>query len=383
MPADARIARVETWAINYPVTGRFKFFENAQGRPTGRPSIVIKLTADDGSVGWGQSVPTPRWSYETLESVLSTIDRYLAPEIIGRGLADHGALAAAMNRAIAPGFSLGQPICKAGVELALADLAGHIAGGRAIEPRGTDARDRIELSWTLNPASAAELEQSVGEAHARGYRHFNLKIAPDPALDLELCRRLRTLAGNGHVWVDANGGYDEPAALDMAPRLADLGMAAFEQPLPANRLGGYRRLTRQRALPILMDEGIITSVELEEFIELGLLDGVAVKIARSGGLAEAGRIIDVLERHGLLFYASGLTDPDLSLAASLAIFAARGLAVPAALNGPQYLNTSILRQPIPVAAGAAMVPRGPGLGVEVDEQKLREHELPPEFYRLR
>ncbi|HWC91058.1 MAG TPA: enolase C-terminal domain-like protein [Pirellulales bacterium] len=383
MAETVRIARIDTWAINYPVTGRFKFFENTQGRPTGRPSIVIKLTAENGAFGWGQSVPTPRWSYETLESVLSTIDRYLAPELIGREIGDRPALWAAMNQAIAPGFSLGQPICKAGVELALADLAGRIAGRPAVETAGAAGRDRVELSWTLNPRSLEELEQSVAVAHERGYRHFNLKVAPDPALDLELCRRLRTLAGSGHVWVDANGGYDEASAVEIAPRLADLGIAAFEQPLAANRLAGYKRLKRLAALPILMDEGIITTVELEEFAELGLLDGVAVKVARSGGLAETGRIIDVLHERGLLFYASGLTDPDVSLAASLAIFAARGLAVPAALNGPQYLTTSILRQPIEVASGVALVPPGPGLGVEVDEQKLREHELPPEFYRLR
>ncbi len=180
------------------------------------------------------------------------------------------------------------------------------------------------------------------------------------------------LADDGHVWVDANGGYDLETALVVAPQLAELGIAAFEQPLPANRLSGYRRLRQQAALPILMDEGIITAVELEEFCELELLDGVAVKVARSGGLAETGRIIDVLKNRGLLFYASGLTDPDLSLAASLAIFSARGLQVPAALNGPQYLSTSILRQPIRVQAGRAEAPTGPGLGVDIDERKLEE-----------
>ncbi len=79
MASRPTIERVETWAINYPVSGKFKFFENTQGRPAGRPTVVVKLTADDGTTGWGQSVPTLRWSYETLESVRSTIDRYLAP----------------------------------------------------------------------------------------------------------------------------------------------------------------------------------------------------------------------------------------------------------------------------------------------------------------
>jgi muconate cycloisomerase len=76
-----------------------------------------------------------------------------------------------------------------------------------------------------------------------------------------------------------------------------------------------------------------------------------------------------------LFYASGLTDPDLSLAASLLLFGAYGLSTPAALNGPQYLATSILRQPLVVEQDQIRVPTGFGLGVEVDEQALERHAM--------
>ncbi|HEV3341131.1 MAG TPA: enolase C-terminal domain-like protein [Pirellulales bacterium] len=371
----ATITQVETFAINYPVVGHFKFFEGTADRPPGRPALVIKITADDGTVGWGQSVPSPRWSYETLETVESTTRLYLAPELIGQDPLDLDGLWRRMNRVIAGSFSTGQPICKAGVELALFDLAGKLLDQSPAQRWGRHGCDRLTLSWTLNPRTPAELEQSIAAAHARGYRHFNLKVAPDPAVDLDHCRRLRRLAPDAHVWVDANGGYDEPTAGQIAPQLAALGIAAFEQPLPANRLSGYARLTRQAALPILMDEGIVSHVELEEFIELGLLDGVAVKVARCGGLSESLRIVEVIERNGLLFYASGLTDPDLSLAASLALFGACGLSVPAALNGPQYLATSILAQPLSVTNDQIVVPQGAGLGVSVDEEALRRHLL--------
>jgi L-alanine-DL-glutamate epimerase-like enolase superfamily enzyme len=283
-----------------------------------------------------------------------------------------------MHCEIAPSFSIGQPICKAGIDLALCDLAGKLARQSAADGwggAGKDRTDQITLSWTLNPRSLDELDESIAAAHARGYRHFNLKVAPDAKQDLEFCRRLREQAPEAHVWVDANGGFDEAAAMWLAPRLAALGIAAFEQPLPANRLGGYRRLKRLAALPILMDEGIVSHVELEEFIALDLLDGVAVKVARSGGLAESRRIVETLRREGLLFYASGLTDPDLSLAASLLLFGAYGLSTPAALNGPQYLATSILRQPLVVEQDQIRVPTGFGLGVEVDEQALERHAL--------
>lgn len=367
-----KIARVESFPIRYPVVGRFKFFEGAKGQPSGRAAVVVKITADDGSVGWGQSVPIPKWSYETLESVHSTITRYLGPELVGMDPFDVGGIERMMQGTIAPSFSTGQPICKAGIDLALFDLTGKVLKQSAAERWGQKGREKVLLSWTLNPKSLADVEGLVAEGKARGYRHFNVKVAPDPKFDLELCRLVKRLAPEGFLWADANGGYDLETALAIAPKLAEIGVPVLEQPLPSNRLAGYKQLKAQGALPIIMDEGIVSTVELEEFIALGLLDGVAMKPARCGGLTEARRQVETVKKAGLMFLGSGLTDPDIALAASLVLYAAYGLKYPAALNGPQFLQGSILQSPIKVENGEAVVPKGSGLGIEVDETRLRE-----------
>jgi muconate cycloisomerase len=124
-------------------------------------------------------------------------------------------------------------------------------------------------------------------------------------------------------------------------------------------------------IPIIMDEGIVSSVELEEFLILELLDGVAIKPARSAGLLDARHQVEILQRDKKLFLGSGLTDPDVSLAAALALFAAYGLKYPAALNGLQFLQGSFLKKPFALEDGTLRVPQGPGLGVEVDEEKVR------------
>lgn len=365
-----KIARLEAFPLRYPVRGRFKFLEGPPGAPSGRAAVLVKITTDTGAVGWGQSVPVPRWSYETLETVHTTLERHLAPVLVGLDPLDLDAVHAVMNAAIAPSFSTGQPIAKAGVDLALHDLAGRLRGEPVSRLWNRAGRDRVTLSWTVNPTSLDQVEALVAAGRARGYRHFNVKVAPDPRFDLELCRRVKQLAPDGFLWADANGGYDEATALAVAPKLADLGVAVFEQPLPANRLTGYRRLKRQGALPILMDEGVVSHVELAEFIELELLDGVAMKPARCGGLTEARRQIELLRDRGLLWLGSGLTDPDFSLAAAVQLYAACDLATPAALNGPQFLDGSILRQPLEPVNGELPVPTGPGLGVEVDPERL-------------
>ncbi|MBI5384071.1 MAG: mandelate racemase [Verrucomicrobia bacterium] len=365
------IARIETFPVVYPTAGRFKFFEGPLGRPLGRQTVLVKITADNGVVGWGQSVPSPRWSYETLETVQTSLDRYIVPELIGLDAFDTEAVWSVMNRFIGPSFSTGAPLCKAGIDLALFDLTGKLLGQSAAQRWGRQGRDRVTLSWTLNPRTLDDVEPLLAEGRARGYRNFNVKVAPDPKFDLELCRLVKRLVPDGFLWADANGGYDEATALEVAPRLADLGVPVLEQPLPANRLSGYRNLKQQGALPIIMDEGIVSCVELEEFIKLGLLDGVAIKPARCGGLTEARRQVELLLDRGLMFLGSGLTDPDVSLAASLALYGAYDLKYPAALNGPQFLEGSVLADPLRVEDGGLAVPRGAGLGVEVDEAKIR------------
>ncbi|MFO0958679.1 MAG: enolase C-terminal domain-like protein [Isosphaeraceae bacterium] len=370
--AASKIDRVELFPVAYPVIGRFKFFEGPDGRQTGRASLLVKITDSDGIVGWGQSVPIPRWSYETLETVESTMRRYLAPELIGRDPFDGEGIENAIHRAIAPSFSTGQPIAKAGIDLALFDLTGKRLKQSAAQRWGKAGRDRITLSWTLNPRTLDEVEPLIEQGRARGYRNFNIKVAPDPVFDLELCRRVKALVPDGFLWADANGGYDLDTALKVAPALADAGAAVLEQPLPANRLGGYRKLREQKALPIVMDEGIVSRVELEEFHAMGLLDGVAMKPARCGGLTEARRQVEFLKQHNLMFLGSGLTDPDIALAAALALYGAYHLNYPAALNGPQFLGASLLKSPFTVLDGSIAVPDGPGLGVEIDESRIPE-----------
>lgn len=365
-----KIERIETFPLLYPVIGRFKFFEGTAGRPAGRAAVLVKITADDGTVGWGQSVPVPRWTYETLETVVSTLNQYFAPELVGRDPFDLEGIEKVMSQVIAPSFSTGQPLARGGIDLALFDLTGKLLGQNAATRWKRTGRSRLTLSWTLNPQTLDDVEGLVEQGKARGYRHFNVKVAPDPKFDVELCRLVKRLVPDGFLWADANGGYDEATALAVAPRLAELGVPVLEQPLPPNRLNGYRRLKQQGALPILMDEGIVSHVELEEFIRLKLLDGVAMKPARCGGIVEARRQIEMVLDAGLMFLGSGLTDPDVSLAASLVLYGAYDLKYPAALNGPQFLQGSVLRTPFEVKDGEIAVPQGPGLGVEVDEARM-------------
>jgi L-alanine-DL-glutamate epimerase-like enolase superfamily enzyme len=366
-PKDAPpIRTVEVFPVAYPVTAYFKFLPKPE-----RPSVFVKVTCEDGTFGWGQSVPLPTWSYETPESAASALRGYLGPALIGMNPTDIAGAHRAMNKAIAASFSTGMPIAKAGLDLALHDLTGKLAGKSLPELWGRKPLERLTLSWTVNVKAIPEVEPLMAEGRKLGYRNFNIKVAPDPRFDLALAKEVRRLAPGGFLWADANGGYDTDTALTAAPQLRDAGVDVLEQPVAPNNLSGLAALKRQGALPIILDEGVVSVTDLEEFHKLSLLDGVAMKPARTAGLFDARRQVEYLERNKLLFLGSGLTDPDVSLAASLILFGAYGLKRPAALNGPQFLMGSFLKHPFQIEDGALRVPTGPGLGIEVDEGKVR------------
>lgn len=367
--SSVKIERIDVFPVRYPTVGYFKFFEGPGGS-YGRAAAILKITADDGTVGWGQSVPVARWSYETLDTSTIVLRDYLAPTLIGRDPLDIPGAHKAMDKALAPAFSMGMPITRAGLDLALHDLAGKLLGQSLAQmwkcPRGGP----LTLSWTINARTIDEVDRLIETGRQRGYRNFNIKVAPDPKFDVQLARRVRRLVPDGFLWADANGGYDPPEALEVAPKLADAGVDVLEAPVRPNQLSGYRALKRQGALPILMDEGVVSPVELKEFIRLKMLDGVAMKPSRTGGLLWARRQIEILRDAGLMWLGSGLCDPDISLAATLCLYGAFGLTKPAALNAPQFLTDDVLVRPLKPRGDTIEVPTGPGLGVEVDPAKV-------------
>jgi L-alanine-DL-glutamate epimerase-like enolase superfamily enzyme len=364
------IERIELFPLRYPMTGYFKFFTGPHGSQ-GRAAVVVKITAADGTCGWGQSLPIAKWSYETLESVTVVLRDYFAPVLLGRDPTDIKGAHQQMSQAVAPGFSTGMPISRAGLDLALHDLKGKILKKTLAQMWGRRSGKNITLSWTVNVTKLDEVGPIVEEGKSRGYQHFNIKVSPDLGFDMELAKKVRQMAPECFLWADANGGYEPDTALNAAPRLADAGVDVLEAPLRPNRISGYQALKKQGALPIIMDEGIVSPLDLKEFTGLGMLDGVAMKPQRCGGIVSNQSQIEFCIREDLIWLGSGLTDPDISLAASLGLYSAYGLKMPAALNGPQFLTADVLKTSIRVENGTAVVPVGPGLGIEVDEQKVK------------
>lgn len=372
--AGLSIDRVETYAVALPTLRSFGV-SGGSVAIAGQPSIrvLVKVSAD-GVHGWGEATPVPAWTYETAESIVTTIDRYLAPAIIGRPVWNLDAVTTAFDRAINRGLSIGAPLAKCAVDVALHDLLGRAAGVPVGVLWGQRRSEEVQLAWIVSGQTAEEVAECVAEGRDAGYRAFKVKIGlHSEEDDLAVVAAVRDAAPDAPLWVDANQAYTCDIALRLAARLLDLGVTAFEQPLPANDLAGLRRMRDSSPLPVALDESLRHPTDLATLVRLGAVDVAIAKVQRTGGLTLSRRLCQLAEDCGVRLMGSGLTDSDLGLAASLHLFAAHGITGPVDLNGRQFISSPYATgTTVKITDGVAHVPTGPGLGVEVDESVVRD-----------
>ena len=123
------IATIEVFPVHLPMIRSFSFASGSAGKAGGKaPHLFVKLTDSEGAMGWGEGRPVPGWSPETLETVASTLRGYLAPAVIGLPVSDRWGIHGAMQRTLGRGPSLGQPIARAALDMALHDLLAKRAG---------------------------------------------------------------------------------------------------------------------------------------------------------------------------------------------------------------------------------------------------------------
>jgi muconate cycloisomerase len=368
-----KIAAIETFVLEFPFRSPFLIAGGVAGHP-GQPSarVFVRLETDSGAVGWGEATPTPRWTYETTETIVSTLSRYLAPAVRGIELWNFDALHRAMDRAISPGVTTGSPLAKSAIDIAAHDALGRALGLPVHQLLGGCRRTHFDLSWMISVSEPGGAEKLAREGLDAGYEVFDVKVGMHgEAGDLELVRATRKVVGERTIQVDANRGYRLAAARRQAERFADFGVTLFEQPLDGFNLSGYRTLCTASPVEIGIDESLRSVADLIEYVRADAIHVAVAKLQRNSGFHRSRQLCETAEAAGLGLSLSGLTETDLGLAAGLHLAAAFGID-PLQLNGPQYIETPFLSQRVWNGGGRVEVPAGPGLGVEVDEAWVRK-----------
>ena len=334
--------------------------------------VVLRLTAEDGTQGWGEASP---WSVFTgsAEASFAALDRYIRPCVVGARLSDRAAIMAQAGRAIAHCTE-----AKAALESALLDLTGRIAGLPVHALIGGKCRYRIALSCSIADPDFDKDLALMERLRDDGVRIIKLKTGfKSHAFDITRLERLRKDFPEFAIRVDYNQGLQPDNAEARLRDVAGFAPDFIEQPVPAHMRGLMRRLRDATDVPLLADESIFGPEDMLSAIDIGLADGVSVKIMKSGGLSRAQTVARMAHAAGMSAYGGDMFETGLAhLAGTHMIAATPEITLGCEFYQASYfLTRDILATPFPVEEGHVIVPDTPGLGAVPDPAVLHDGQI--------
>ena len=370
----SKIAHVDVYPTAVGMKDIFNIGTGFVGDPgSAGDHVFVKLTTDDGYVGWGEQRALPSWSYETTESITTTVRHHIAPLLLGRDPLNLNQIQESIYQTLKPAVSNGHPFAKAAVDIALHDLQGKILEVPLHTLFGGKRHDTLPLCYALS-IDTPEIMGLKAKALAP-CSCFKVKVAGTPAEDEERLRAVHEAAPDAKLWIDANQSYTPTNALELLKRVADVReIYCMEQPVASQDWFGMKRVREDASIPIAIDEGCFTYFDLAKIARLECADAVVLKVCKSGGLNACLKSVPIAEANSLELLGSGLTEAGIGFIASVHLFSTLDLVLPAELNAPAFLETMAVSG-IHIHDHVVTVPDGPGLGVTPDEDYIKANVL--------
>jgi O-succinylbenzoate synthase len=344
-------------------------FETSFGSINHTECILVELRAD-GLTGYGESAVEhdPGYSYETTGTAWHILKDFVAPQILGKDVID----AADFQRRMA-GIR-GHHLAKAGVEMALWDLLGKRDGVSLKEMFG-GGREKVEVGVSIGiQESVPALVRSSERYVEQGYNRLKIKIKP--GRDVEDTSAVRKAFPEIRLQVDANSAYTLATSETLRP-LDQLDLLLIEQPLYEDDIWDHRILQKQFKTPICLDESVISPRHARYAIEMDACRIINIKPGRVGGLSQGIMIHDMCRERGMPVWCGGMLETGVGRASNLAIASLPGFTLPGDISASErYFTRDITHERFTLNPASTIdVPTGPGLGVTVDEEALRDFTL--------
>lgn len=370
----SKISKVEIYPTAIAMKDVFTIGTGFVGDPNSAGNhIFVKVTTDDGYIGWGEQRALPSWSYETTESIYSTIQFHIAPLLIGKNPLNLNEIRSVIYHALKPAVSNGHPFAKAAVDIALYDLCGKILNVPIHILFGGKIHNKIPLSYALSidtPEIMALKAKALYPCTC-----FKVKVSGNPKEDEERILAIHEASPDAKLWIDANQSYTPSNALELLKCVEDIReIYCLEQPVSSQDWFGMKRVREATHIAIAIDEGCFSYYDLGKIARLECADAVVLKICKSGGLSDCIKTVNVADANALELLGSGLTEAGVGFMGSVHLFSTCNLVLPAELNAPVFLDTMAI-EGVEIKDHVVTVPDGPGLGITVNEDYIREHQL--------
>jgi L-alanine-DL-glutamate epimerase-like enolase superfamily enzyme len=363
-----RIKVIEPIAVSLPMAKPVKMAGETIARAD---NVLVRMESDDGFVGWGEAASAPTMTGETVASMMAAVD-HMAPSLLKRPADDIAGLSAAMDMLL-----YGNGGAKAAIEIAIHDLLGRATGQPVHALLGEKRRSRIPLLAVLGSANTAGDVREALQRHREGYVVYKIKVGVDlPEADATRTQAIcQALGGNDLISADANQGWDAEAAIRYVRAVADCGLGFFEQPVHAHDLAAMARVAAASKVPIGADEGIHSRDDIERHHLAKAARGVSLKAIKLGGLRAVLDASGVCARLGMNVNISCKTG-ESSVASAAALHLAAvvpELAWGLTLTSPG-LAEDVVMAPLRIEHGHVEALDRPGLGIEVDERRVRRYQ---------
>lgn len=333
--------------------------------------VVVRIKADGlVGIGEGSSVGGPTWSEECAETIKAIIDNYLGPLLVGQDPLNISQAHALMNKAVT-----GNRSAKAAIDVALHDLKAKSLNVSLSQLLGGQLRQSIPIAWTLASGNTnTDVEAAIQMIEKRRHNRFKVKLgARAPADDHRHIKSIiEGLQGQATVRVDVNQAWDEQTASVWIPRLEELGVELIEQPVVRTNYDALKRLSQANGVAIMADESLSSVTSAFELARNHCVDVFSLKLCNMGGIANTQKIAGIAEASGIALYGGTMLDSNIGTAAALHLYSTvSSLPFGCELLGPWLLTDTLTCKPLQIRDFEIHVPEGIGIGMDIDEDKLR------------
>jgi L-alanine-DL-glutamate epimerase-like enolase superfamily enzyme len=282
MSSTAKIASIEGIPYRLPLTSALAW--GAHSALSAAEHVLVRVTLDDGTVGWAEAPPRPTIYGETPGSVVAIL-AHLSPALIGLPIADTAALNRVRNSVT------NNHTARGALDMALWDARAK-ADGQTLFETLLGPKTRVRVSFILGIDTPAGMLAEAERVVAAGVRCLKVKVGRDHARDLSVIRDLRAAFGDAvQLYADSNETLTPELAPTALAAMREAGLTYVEEPLPVRDLRARVELHARALLPIVADDSCFTPADLTRELDFDTFDILNVKTARNGftdGLAMLG-----------------------------------------------------------------------------------------------
>ena len=326
--------------------------------------VLVRIKTDEGIEGISEAVPRPGIYGETPASIIYLINSVFSPLLIGLDPFDTEKI---WNKMSAVYWN---PSAKSSIDIALWDIMGKKCCMPCYKLMG-GWTDKVQVSWMIALKSMKEMVADAEKSYSEGFRYFKLKGGIDPDFDIDMVRNIKKVVGlDAKLYIDGNMGYNYLGILKVAKALSD-DLVWLEEPMQCWDGPGRKKLSEHTDIPLLGDESLFTLSSTAHEIALGALDIIMVKIPRTG-FTMGKKYVALAEAHNKPMLIGTQAETTLGTTACIHFAAAhKQFSLSNELSYFKSINGNLLTTDITIDNGYISVPQGAGMGVELDEEKVK------------